>query len=173
MQDPERYDLTGEDFEAVYAFFPALLDSDGVAYLDGAEDFESEEVQNELFATIAHPELDEEERATMYMPHFFVADEIAMRSGMLRWVVPGQYGGAWAFDQRILTRAMERVLPVIVASSLKEWREGIKDGMFGDFEGWKKREEEKVRELKGSVEWMGLNESVEVGRGLSNGDKRW
>ena len=46
MQDPERYDLTGEDFEAVYAFFPALLDPDGVAYLDGAEDFESEEVQN-------------------------------------------------------------------------------------------------------------------------------
>ena len=153
MQDPERYDLTGEDFEAVYAFFPALLDPDGVAYLDGAEDFESEEVQNELFATTAHPGLDEEERATMYMPHFFVADEIAMRSGMLRWVVPGQYGGAWAFDQRILTRAMERVLPVIVASSLKEWREEIENGKFGDFEGWV-RGEERVREVKGRVEGL-------------------
>lgn len=154
ISDPERYDLAGEDLKAVYAFFPALLDSDGVAYFDEAEEFESEEVQNELFATIAHPELDEEERATMYMPHFFVADEIAMRSGMLRWVVPDQYGGAWAFDQRILIRAMEGVLPVIVASSLKEWREEIEDGKFGDFEGWRRGEEGRMREVEGRAEGL-------------------
>lgn len=127
IEDPHRYDVA--ELGKIYAFFPALLEPDCSAYLDEDGPFDSEEVQNELFAA-NEPDIDDDDRKTLFLPHFFVADAQAMRFGLLRWLVPDQYGD-FPFDERIQPGKLDTVLALKGGYQLWEWREGIEAGFYG------------------------------------------
>lgn len=126
-ENSNRYNIP--ELGSIYAFFPALLEPDCSAYLDEDEPFDSEEVQNQLFAA-DESNIDEEDRKTLFMPHFFVADAQAMSSGLLRWLVPDQYG-EFPFDERLQPRKLDHVLALAESYQLWEWREGIEAGFYG------------------------------------------
>ena len=131
VQDAQRYNLPDGDLRYMFAFLPALMEAQHIQYLEDVYPFDSDEVQNALFATHLVDSLPEEDRQTHSSPHVFVVDAEAMRSGFIRWVIPDQYGTP-LFSERIQPRSLVQALSLRSKRTLQEFRDEIARGWYGD-----------------------------------------
>jgi hypothetical protein len=131
VQDAQRNSLPDGDLRSLIAFFPALMESQHIHFLEDVWPFDSDEVQNVLFAAHSKDSLPEEDRKAHSLPHFFVADAEAMRSGFICWVVPDQYGVP-LFSERIQPWSLAQALSLRSQRTLQEFRDEIARGWYGD-----------------------------------------
>lgn len=132
MDDSERYDFTGYDERAVFAYFPALLESCNSTYEDEDVSFDSKEVQGRLFGEQWQHEMGiaEEDLHSAAQTYFFVADNEAMRTGYVRWVIPDQYGRP-LFDERVQPWSLRDIQAVRFEYTLEEFRRDISKDFYG------------------------------------------
>lgn len=131
VQDAQRYNLQDGDLRSLFAFFPTLMEAQHIHYVEDVYPFDSDEVQNALFAAHLTDILPEEECQAHSRPHIFIADTEAMRSGFVRWVVPDQYGTA-LFSERIQPWSLVQALGLRSKRTLQEFRDEIARGWYGD-----------------------------------------
>lgn len=131
VHDAKRYNLPDDDLKSISASFPALIEAQDIHYLEDVYPFDSDEVQNALFATHLVDSLPEEDRQTHSSPHVFVADAEAMRSGFIRWVISDQYGTP-LFSERIQPQSLVQALSLRSKRTLQEFRDEIARGWYGD-----------------------------------------
>jgi hypothetical protein len=131
VQDAQRYNFQDGDLRSISTLFPTLVESQHIHYLEDVWSFDSNEVQNALFATHLADSLPEEDRQAHSLPHFFIADAEAMRSGSIRWVVSDQYGEL-LFSERIQPWSLVQALSLRSKRTLQEFRDEIARGWYGD-----------------------------------------
>lgn len=132
IMNEERYELTDYDDRALYAFFPGLLDSLHDEYIDDYCSWDSEELQKKLFG---NPErlkngISEEDLHSSSHLHFFVADQEAMRTGFIRWVIPDHYGNA-LLSERVQPWSIRDLVNTLLYNTLAEFRRLISKGVYG------------------------------------------
>lgn len=132
MDNSERYDFTDYDERAVFAYFPALLESGDPIYEDEDVSFDSDEVQGRLFGTKQARDMGmaEEDLHSASQTYFFVADSEAMRTGYVRWVIPDQYGRP-LFDERVQPWSLRDIRAVRFEYTLEEFRSAISKDFYG------------------------------------------
>ncbi|GAB7332327.1 hypothetical protein MBLNU13_g04156t1 [Cladosporium sp. NU13] len=131
VQDAQRYNIPHGDLRSIFAFLPALMEAQHIHYLEDAYAFESDEIQNALLAAHLVDSLPEEDRRAHSLPHFFIADAEAMRSGFIRWVVADQYG-TLLFSERIKPWSLVQALSLRSKRTLQEFRDEIARGWYED-----------------------------------------
>lgn len=134
VQDSQRYGIIEEEFRSIFAFFPVVLEPTSCGdYLDDYWTFDSEEVQNEIFAADRVDCMSEEDRQSLQLSHLFVADIEAMRTGFVRWVVTDQYGSL-LFGERIQPWSLMDLQGLISEGncSLQQFRDRVARGCYGN-----------------------------------------
>lgn len=131
VQDAKQYNHPDHDSSSIPASFPALIEAQDIHYLEDVYLFDSNEVQNALFAVHLRDSLPEEDRQTHSSPQVFVADAKAIRSGSIRWVIPDQYGTPF-FSERIQPWSLLQALSLRLKCTLQELRDEIARGWYED-----------------------------------------
>lgn len=131
MNDSERYDLT--DLRELFAFFPALLESVDPEYLDAEVSFDSDLVQSRLFGDPKFHKMGiaEEDLHGSVQMYFFVADSEAMRTGLVQWIIPDQYGVP-LLSERVQPFSLRDLLHTRIEYTLEEFRQHVREGWYGN-----------------------------------------
>jgi hypothetical protein len=126
--DAERYDLADE--QALYAFFPSLLEVRGGSYEDEDLSDDDPELQNVLYMTDHKNTIPEDDRLTSNQQYVFVADFRAFRSGFVEWRMVDEFGNA-LFRERIQPWSLRDVIATRIYRSPQEFREAVARGYYG------------------------------------------
>ena len=132
FDDAERYNLVGEEsLLSLYAFFPSLLESDHIEYVEDYYSYDAQEVQEALFLTQFTDSMAEEDRIVIPHVNIFLADKEAMRSGYILRVRPDQYGRP-LLHERIQPWSLRLVVSTQLYRSLQQFREENARGRYGN-----------------------------------------